>query len=287
MDINELIYMRLSSDEKIAGMLARYSEAPAIFCSEVPNDQQPEWQGAQYPRIVYKINMQANPERSSSGMLYISVYTMKDAALCEEISSAVRSRLKDVLMNPSDSAPCCTAWARTESFEIEGSAILGKDMLFDILEFHDQTTMEPDPFTATADFVKKCVPDALIVGIDDMDDVYEPSDSRPALFIRIRGINKDHESYSLIWMNCLMNIHIIAPTVEARNKWTRDIYTKIFRHGEIILRDGCPMLIQNIDSDNQADPLTKGQISMTGLFTITSIRPEQGGNTPLIHPFFN
>ena len=70
MDLSQLVYNRLASDETLQKMLAKYDGQPAIFNTEFPSDQQEGWDGkTQYPRIEYQFNMQVDTQRASSGML--------------------------------------------------------------------------------------------------------------------------------------------------------------------------------------------------------------------------
>lgn len=106
MNLSELIFKRLSADENLQTMLATYAGAPAIFDSEFPADQQEGWEGAtQYPRICYRIDMQVNQERSSAGTLYVAMYTDKTSTIIEDIETAVKHCLQDVLMKPAGEAP--------------------------------------------------------------------------------------------------------------------------------------------------------------------------------------
>ena len=88
MDMNQLIYTRLSTDLELRQELARFYDAPAIFNTEFPADQAEGWMGkTQYPRIAYRYDMQADPQRSSSGTLHVSVYSGKDMTQCERIEN--------------------------------------------------------------------------------------------------------------------------------------------------------------------------------------------------------
>lgn len=54
MDLNQLLYRRLSQDNLLNGTLSKYADKPAIFNTEFPPDQQEGWNGkSQYPRISY------------------------------------------------------------------------------------------------------------------------------------------------------------------------------------------------------------------------------------------
>ena len=73
MDLNQLLYRRLSQDNLLNGTLSKYADKPAIFNTEFPPDQQEGWNGkSQYPRISYVFNKQVVTKRSSSGQLDVA-----------------------------------------------------------------------------------------------------------------------------------------------------------------------------------------------------------------------
>lgn len=79
MDLNQLLYRRLSQDNLLNGTLSKYADKPAIFNTEFPPDQQEGWNGkSQYPRISYVFNKQVDTKRSSSGQLTVALYDIMD-----------------------------------------------------------------------------------------------------------------------------------------------------------------------------------------------------------------
>ena len=44
MDLNQLLYRRLSQDNLLNGTLSKYADKPAIFNTEFPPDQQEGWE---------------------------------------------------------------------------------------------------------------------------------------------------------------------------------------------------------------------------------------------------
>ena len=74
MKLEELIYKRFSGAKELTKYLSIFSGCPAIFSPEAPEDNQDGWEGrAQYPRIVYNLDIQANEERKSAGTLLVSL----------------------------------------------------------------------------------------------------------------------------------------------------------------------------------------------------------------------
>lgn len=280
MDLSQLIYSRLALDETICSMLAKFNGQPAIFNTEFPADQQEGWDGqTQYPRIEYHINMQADPERASSGMLMLAVYSEKDPLAAEQIETCVRRSLKDVLMKPSDEAPFCLAWARTDPFILEGTAILCKDLVFDILEYPDQFVTYPDPAESISLFLKGAFPDLFVIGVDSIETFYVATEDEPVIYCRMDSFMNDHTSMALAWINCRIAIHVIAPTVDARSKWVRLIMNCLMISGEAPLTDGTPLRFTGTQASNKSDYLTSGQIMLSGQYTLP--RPQPGSNTPI------
>ena len=177
--LGTLIQHRLAECLELAQGLAKYCGKPAIVQAEFPADQQEGWEGqTQYPRISYRVDMQVNQERASAGVLYVSVYAAKDPLVLDSLEALVKACLKDVLMKPSGEAPFCVAWARTEPYLLEGMGVLGRDIVFDILEYPAQETTDPDPALAVELYIKEMYPEAVVLGIDRLEAFTDPA-ARP------------------------------------------------------------------------------------------------------------
>ena len=171
MTLDELVRSWFISIEGIAGKMAKYAGSPAIFLQAAPSDTQPGWDSKdQYPRIVNTVEMRADTERKSQGVLRVDLYCDLAYSTPEEIEPLVRTSLKDIVLQPEDDSPFCFAWARSDAFELESQnsdkRIAGYELLFDILEFPEQITTEPDPVETMNLWVKKAFPDIFVLGID-------------------------------------------------------------------------------------------------------------------------
>lgn len=268
MDLNQLIYYRLIGSKDLSARLASYHEEPAIFPAQFPSDQQPGWEGkSQYPRLSYRIDMQVNQERASVGNLHVSVFTQDRLKEIEEIEDIVKGCLKDVLMRPSEQAPFCVAWARTEPYLFEGLGVIGKDILFDILEYSAQQTTDPDPVMAMNVFVKDLFPEAVVLGMDRITDYTNPAD-RPVFFCRLEDITSTtgHCMNTIAWFNCKMAVHLLCPDSGVRGKMIAAINRKLGVAQEVIMLDQSPMTIKSSRMNNKADYLREGQLEITGKY---------------------
>lgn len=268
MNLNELIYGRLSSLTDLSKKLAEYQRKPAIFNSEFPFDQQAGWEGkSQYPRICYRIDMQANQERSSAGTLHVSIYTERDLRAADELETLVKMRLKDVLMKPSGEAPFCVSWAKTEPYLLEGNAVLCKDVIFDILQYPGQQTTDPDPVLAVSMFVKEAYPDSVVLGVDRIGDYTNPADT-PVFYCRLEDIQgtEGHCMNTISWFNCKIAVHLLCPNADDRLKMIAAIHQRLEIEGEIIMLDQSPMTVKDLRMNNKADYLREGQLLITGKY---------------------
>lgn len=288
MTLEELIYTRLVQEKELAESLAKYEGVPAVFLQKAPDDKAQGWGVSQYPRADYLVDMTADPERHSSGMVSVNVYSDDTGKPPEELAPLVRIALCDVVMQADDGAYCIT-WARTELFEMNDSQnpntlVNGCSLTFLLIAFPQQITQAPDPALAIQEFLKRWETDALVINKDHIESFYEPSDFHPAIYVRISGTKKKRQTCALTWMECSMAIHVIAPTPEARNSWTRYLYDTLARLGEIILLDGAPLLFDELAVDNAADYLTRGQITIKGQYATENFSEY---SHPLKETYFN
>lgn len=267
MSLNELIFKRLSEDSKIKELLARFNGTPAVFDTEFPGDEEEGWEGRQYPRISYRTDMQINQERSAAGNLHVSIYTDKESLVIDELEDTVKRCLQDVLMKPSCEAPFCVSWMKTEGFIIEGTEIVCKNIVFDILEYGSQVTTDPDPVLAVANYIKNLFPDTMVIGLDDL---YEQTNTaqQPVFFCRLVNIRKTtgHCEHSISWHLGKLAVHLIYPDAEARLQMLAEVYRRLSIDEEIIMLDDSPMMIEELSLDNKSDYLREGQLIITGKY---------------------
>lgn len=268
MSLSELIFKRLSSDSFLEEHLAKYAGIPAVFDTEFPGDQQEGWGGmTQYPRICYRIDLQVNTERASTGQLHVTVYTERNSLIVDALEGSVKRCLKDVLIQPSEEAPFCFAWSSTDPYVIEGMGVICRDLVFDILEYPLQETTDPDPVMAVSWFVKSMYPEALVIGIDRLEEFTEAS-KRPVFYCRLEDIQSTtgYCMNTIAWFISKVAIHLIYPNSVTRLKTVAAIQQKMAVETEIIMLDQSPMAIQTLSMNNKADYLRSGQLVVTGKY---------------------
>lgn len=276
MDLGELIYTRLAGDGELSVRLARFRDSPAVFDTEFPSDQQEGWeQKSQYPRICYRTDMQVNQERNSVGTLRVALYTDKQTLVIDEIEDIVKRCLKDVLMKPTGQAPFCVSWARTEPFLLEGMAVLGRELLFDIYEYPKQETEDPDPVEAMNRYMKGQMEGVFVIGVDEMGSFKEARAEEPLFYCRLEAVEKRVETNTITWMDGRMAVHIICPDVSERQKFVMRLADKLSWDGKIPMLDDSPMRIQKLTVSNKSDYLKEGQILVTGHYGMLRYKAKQ------------
>jgi hypothetical protein len=274
MTLEDLIYNRILASEVLTDKLAKFDNLPAIFYQAAPGDQNEGWKGKkQYPRIDFVVDMQANPERQSSGLMTLNIWCNEAGDPPEDIEPEVRAALCDVFMQPAEQPPYCLAWVRSDSFElsantIKGSHVNGITILFDVLAFPCQETIDPDPIMAMNEFIKEWEPAAVLIGADPLTDYFTAEARRPAFYFRLASLGLERETNTVAWMNASIAGHIFAPTAEARIQWLKYLVDTLAIQGEVTMLDTSPMFIRNIKADSAVDYLITGQLRINVRFGI-------------------
>lgn len=267
MTLEDLIYTRLSDPDGPAAKLARYGEAPAIFYQAAPEDTAAGWDGKrQYPRIDYTVDMQANPERQSCGVLTLNIWCSEQCAPPEDLEPEVRAMMREVFMHPDESPPYSLAWVRSDAFEGRSQAnpatlVNGITVLFDLFAFPVQETTDPDPILAINEYVKQWAPDALVIGKDTLERFQIATTDQPIFYFRLASLQLQRETNTVAWMDGMIAGYIYAPE-ETRLKWLKALVDVLSLDGEVTMLDTSPMFLRGIKADSAADPLTVGQLRL-------------------------
>ena len=287
MTLEDLIYKRLIERGAITEKLARFGDAPAVFYQSAPGDQAEDWRSKkQYPRLDFTVDMQANPERQSSGLMFLNIWCDETGTPPEDIEPEIRSALCDIFMQPAGQPPYCLVWIRSDGFEvtnnsIKSSHVNGITLRFNILAFPNQETTDPDPVLAMNHYIKELESAAVVIGADVLPDYFTPTIKQPAFYFRIASLETARETNTVIWMNASISGHVFAPTTAARLQWLKYLVDTLAAQGEVTMLDTSPMFLKAIKADSTADYLTIGQLRLSVQFGI--LRRQKYAHT-LIQP---
>lgn len=270
--MDEVIYEHLISQAELADVLTSWDGEPAIFNREAPLAEDENWaSGAQYPRIIFGLDMQEDPERKISGTLTLDVHFSTEVFL-EDIEPIVRRTLDQKFFSDTENT-IAVNWRSNNPFVTpeSGDQIAGVTMVFDVVAFPDQHLTFPCPVTAVDTFVKDLFKKFIVIGTDELPHVFEATDSVPVLYVRLKELKSSTRpnTYFTQWYDATMVVHVIAPDITKREKVAKILIEALGRRRErITMPDGAPMMISQVIEQMGSDQLKTGQITMIGTYGI-------------------
>lgn len=280
MAIDAIILRAIQSDESVTSKLALFDGEPAVFYQTAPPDTDSGWTGVQFPRMDFNIDWTYNPERHADGSCVFNIWCLNNGQpYPDDIGLALRECLRDVFFTDEDGEIYAMEWQRTDAFEAGGQdnepLTIGVSLSFDMLAFPPQITIEPDPVAGICDYIKSKMPEAVVIGIDQTEQIEKPSAEHPVIYVRLSGDSSAmRNSWAVAWMDTSIQVHIFAPSPHARMQISRMICNTMALDGECKLRDKSPMLIKGIMIAASANPLRQGQLSIKGRYGVPWTPPE-------------
>lgn len=290
--LDGLLKDQVRGDPDIAGMLTRYNGSPAFFYQKSPQDTDAGWTKPCFPRVDYNVDMRYDPERKVSGAMTVNIWcTAESAAMPEDIERRLIELINGTFYTNRQSATLCAVWNRSDAFAYEMPAnvggntapeVIGITLTFDLLEFPEQLTTDPDPVQGLNLWVRDNFPGMNVINLDNTLPVWKPTDENPAIYWRFEGTaTGDQQSYAVTWYNGTFAAHVIAQSVTERNRWTKAIIERLQRDGEVLLADSSPMFAKRIEIRHNADPLREGQLLLLGQYGVLEQQRKEYAQPPL------
>ena len=274
MELYEMLYQRLIGSEKLAGLLTKYKGKPAIFYQHAATADDPKWgENRQYPRIAYIVDMQENPARNASGVLSINTWCdMEYGSEPEDIDYTLRDLLHATFAQ-ADDYPYCFAWVRSDAFEAKNEKeqtprTIGITTIFDIMACPSQYTMCPDPIKAMNEWTKKVLPDAVVIGHDEIFGWVVPTKERPVVYWRLASVGIQQRHFTHTWLNASLEGHVYARTAADRLFNLVKLNTAQALAGHIPMEDTSPLFLKDYSCKPHLNYLSQGQIQAQGRFGI-------------------
>lgn len=279
MTLEDLIYARLAASP-LAGELALFGDAPALFYQCAPEDTAGGWRGRpQYPRADFIVDMQADTERKTSGVLTLNIWCREGKTPPEALEPTARAALCGVFLCPDDGMPFSLSWSRSDAFEQRSEAkprtlVLGISVQFDVYAFPCQLSTDPDPVLAVNAWLRDWAPGAVVIGQDSIPHILAPDDSRPAFYCRLAGLQTATQTNTVAWMNGVLCLHVFAGA--RQTQWIKALVDALALLEEITMLDGSPMFLHELRADGAADALTTGQLRLSVRFGLLRRAPYTG-----------
>lgn len=274
--IENVICRLLSENVHIAEAMCRYADAPAVFYGDVPNAQDEGWENGCYPRMFFAVDWSNDPERKAAGTLMLNIFCTNESEIMpEDIAEKIKTDLSEVFLK--DDATYGIAWSRTDGFEMSGDEpkVIGVTMTYQILDFTAVRMDAPCPVTGMMTYLKENLPEASVIGMDDLGEIYQLGENEAAVFVRYASESADkRQSYAVRWFDVVLNLHVIAKEHLTRVRYISKIIRMMEMDMEVILEDRSPMFIERLGVAAGADMLRTGQITATCRYGILHRDPD-------------
>lgn len=276
MELYKMIYQRLVSDETLAELLTQYDDRPAVFYQHPATPDDAKWSDVQYPRIDYIVDMMENPARNTSGVLMLNVWCDSEyGPEPEEVEVAVRSLLHASFAQ-TDEYPYCFAWVRSDTFDgptdkEKSIHTIGVTVVFDIVACPCQYTMYPDPIKGLNEWTHSILPDAVVIGRDEIDGWFVPTREKPVIYWRLTAQGKAQQHFAWTWLDITVECHVYCRKASDRLYNLVQLNTAHALTGHIPLEDTSPLMLKTFSLQPHMNYITTGQIRASGYFGILQL----------------
>lgn len=274
--IESLLYQHLQQNREYLSGLATYRGNIAVFNQESPDDMDDGWEGTQYGRIVYAVDLSDDPERQVSGTLSMDVYCENGKQFPEDFEPVVRS-LIDGYFFATEEETIAAQWRASNYFTEAGSKVVGVTITFDLLAFPNQETgIEMDPIPLLNKWTSEVLSVDLnrqvkVINYSEIGSVWKPTDEAPAIYWRVISINSCSyipDTYHCIWKTATLQCNIIAENKEVMMLIARYIDNTLTMNKRLIYDDKSPFMIDGIKINATSDPLNMGQLTLSGTYGV-------------------
>ena len=285
--IANALYKHLIKNEKLKDLLSSYQGTPAVFHQMAPLDNDKGWDKKDhYANAIYNIDTTAEAERKIAGTLGIDVVCSTQSATPEEITATLKECINGYFFKSDEGDTISAMWERADAFTTEpDNKVFGNSLSFSLLAFPNQITADPDPVSLMNDWIKEIYPHITVIGKDETDEVWKPTDKNPAVYWKLRTVGPSSSmisNYHCTWVGCALQLHIISPSVSVRNTVLKDIVNRLTAAQRVLFpQDRSPFHIERLAVTAGADPVRTGQLTLTGSYGILRTYPE---TKPLNNP---
>lgn len=124
-------------------------------------------------------------------------------------------------------------------------------------------TYDPDPVETLQNWTKKIWPEAYT-----NPENWTPADAAPGIYWRLVRLTPVQNTAAVNWLEAQINGHILAPSVAVRLTWVRKVTEGLAKQRRLKMSDGGPLELLRVVTDNEADPMRRGQIILTARFGV-------------------
>ncbi len=299
--MEQVLFRQLVKNEELGGFLADYQGRPALFYQKAPSTEDLLWESSCFPRVEFVVDRSYDPERKESGKLWFHVWVSSDnlsitgGNLERDIEKCLIEKVDGVFYRENEGITCAT-WVNSMTFQgrtsdknMETSPVetYGVTLEFDLIEFPQQVTTDPDPVQGANRWMKTQFPSVTVLGLDDLPTVWKPSPDKLAVYWRFMGYEgDDRQSFSVNWYTGKLALHFFAESVATRNQWLKVVVEALQLDGEIILLDESPMFLKKVVVIHSGNSLREGQLQLLGEYGVLASQRKEKAEYLLKNAYF-
>jgi hypothetical protein len=243
----------------------------AVFDQTVPDANDEKWSEERYAHIVFFTNMHPDKRRKIDGTLRVCVYCMENTSHLDKIISIVKENINDYFFSGSDGENIVAQWKDTRCVK-DSNIVLGT-VLFELQSFPVQHSGDQkDPVRLVNEYSKERFPDAVLVGYDEINNVWKPSDAAPALYWRLSGQKNSERilpAYRTAWYDTTLHLHIVSPGRATQNTIAQTVQNDFDRKKVLRFPDQSCMRVDWKNTVSlDADIFRRGQLTVEATYCV-------------------
>lgn len=260
---------------KIAG-LATYNGSSAIFLDQAPDDSDSEWEGDQYGRIIYGLNLKDDTERKVSGTMQIALaylFTTDGYNNLLEAKKVLKKAFEGVFLSDEDTT-ISLVWRNTESFKekIEGQddvEVCGSILSFDAYAFPKHQYGKLDPVDSLAKYISENW-NVTVINRSKLNDIWKPGAKETVAYVRLESMQPGTfaSTYACTWQMATMKVHVISESDELSDQIIMNILQDLQEKERFVMNDGSPFFVNQMQYSTKLDTLRDGQVTVRGQYGI-------------------
>ena len=128
--------------------------------------------------------------------------------------------------------------------------------------------MHPDPIKAMNQWTKKVLPDAMVIGEDEITGWITPTRERPVIYWRLASQNVHQRKNVVTWLDVVLEGHVYARNAADRLHNIAKLNTAAALLGHVTIEDTSPLFLLGFTCKPHLNYLSQGQIQANGRFGI-------------------
>lgn len=228
--------------------LASFKNAPAIFLDQAPDDSDSRWDGSQYGRIIYGLNLKDDSERKVSGTMEIAIAYLFNNKGYKNLLEA-KKILKKAFEGQADVEVC------------------GSILTFDAYAFPKHSYLPLDAVGSLAKHIDEHW-DVTVINHTELDEIWKPDDEEVVVYTRLDSMQPGTfpSTYACTWFTNNIKVHVISGSDVNADQFIMNLLQDLQERERFVMDDGSPFFVNQLAYSTKLDPLRDGQVSVRGQY---------------------